>query len=235
MQSTSEIYQALLAEPQTFFETKVLIAGEEYLSDRLVSVRTSGSLFSDDTFSIGGTCSREIEIELIRPGAIPRMAELRPFVRLSNSVEQSEWIPKGVFYIDTRSVDTQSGRMSITGYDAMLKGEQNYITADYQGTWPKTDLETVKEICDRIGVELDDRTETLLTMGVQVQYPGYGDGAYTVREVLGYIGAMYAGNWFISDEGKLYLASMMEFPTETSYLINQRGDALLLGGVRLLV
>lgn len=103
------------------------------------------------------------------------------------------------------------------------------------------DIDVVKEIAERIGAKLvdgsriDPRTVAILTRRYQVQYPGYGDSAYTMREVLGYIGAMYAGNWVTNDVGQLRLIVLGDIPDETHLLIEEHGDYIVIGGVRILV
>jgi hypothetical protein len=53
--------------------------------------------------------------------------------------------------------------------------------------------------------------------------------------VLGYIAAMYAGSFVMSDLGELRLIPINNIPKETRRLIDQSGNAILFGGVRILV
>ena len=62
-------------------ETKVSLAGVDYGESELFSVSTRGGLFSGNTVGIGGCVSREINLSVMPQGDIPRMAEIRPFVR----------------------------------------------------------------------------------------------------------------------------------------------------------
>ena len=170
-----------------------------YAEDKIFYVRTSGGLFAGNTLSFGGCVSREIEMRFYPRGAvIPRMARLSPRVRLTDGTTDSEWLPKGIFYVDTRDYDASSGILTLTGYDAMLKAEETYIQEGDVGTWPKTMPAVVAEIAARMGVEVDSRTRL---NNYDVQLPT----EYTMREVLGFIAAAHAGNWVITDEGKLRL------------------------------
>lgn len=75
--------------------------------------------------------------------------------------------------------------------------------------WPRRDSLVALEIAMRIGVELDSRN--VLDKGYMVQLPAVssdGSESMTLREVLGYVGAMYGGNWVINDEGKLQLVPL---------------------------
>ena len=103
MQQTSKQYQTILENEQHSTELRAVIGGEVYDQDRLVSCSVTGGLFSDGKLSVGGCVSREINLSIWDAGTIPRMAEIRLYVRLVFSEQVSEWIPKGLFYIDTRS------------------------------------------------------------------------------------------------------------------------------------
>lgn len=119
MHTTSALYQRLLRDPHHRKEMRVNIGGEDYLQERIVSLETSGGAF--DQPDIGNCASRQIDLTLRDPGEIPRSAEIRVFVRLALEDEVSEWIPKGVFYISTRRLDTRTGFLELHGFDAMRR------------------------------------------------------------------------------------------------------------------
>jgi hypothetical protein len=56
-----------------------------------------------------------------------------------------------------------------------------------------------------------------------------------MREVLGFIAAMYGGNWVITKEGKLSLITLAGLPEETNYLVTNFGNPITFGGDRILV
>ena len=56
-----------------------------------------------------------------------------------------------------------------------------------------------------------------------------------MRELLQFIGQMYAGNWWINDMDKLMLVGLGDFPAETNYLVTENGDSILIGGYKILV
>ena len=143
--------------------------------------------------------------------------------------EYSEWIPKGTFYIDTRKLDTETGVLTINGYDAMLKGDNEFLQEGDTGEWPRASSVIVGEICELMGVELDERTE--LDDEIKVPYPN----DWTAREILSMVGTAHCGNWTITDAGKLRLVPLWSIPEATHYLVDQYGDPITLGGVRILV
>ena len=229
MIQTSELYQSLLGEPGTRKEVRVVIAGVTYGEDQIVSLSTRADLFAEDTMGIGGAVAKEIDLVLHNPGQIPRMAQMIPSYRLVNGTQASEWIQKGVYYIDTRSQDEVSGTLTIHGYDDMLKAEQTW-EPDQSITFPMTMAAASQEIADLMGVSIDPRT--VLSTAYTVDYPA---NEYTLRDVLRYIAAAHAGNWIITDAGQLRLVTFGEIPPETHYLVEENGDCITFGGDRILV
>lgn len=209
MQHTSDLYKAILKNPNHEKEIKLNIAGVEYGMGDIVSCSTSGGLFSQP--GIGNCTARQIQLEVFPLEEIPRQAKIQIFVRLALGDQISEWIPKGVFFISTRAKNKLTGALTITGYDAMLKAEQTWLTADYAtAIWPMSQSDAVADIASRIGVDVDGRT--VLSSDYPVGYPTGEYGDLTMREVLGYIAVSNAGNWSITDDGKLRLIGYADTP-----------------------
>ena len=110
MQTVSETYTRLWNSAWHRKEHKVVIAGVEYDEEAIDGLPfTSKNLFDAEKPVVGACVGGQIELAVIPMGDIPRMAEIRLYTRLVLEDEVSEWIPKGVFYIDTRKLDTESG------------------------------------------------------------------------------------------------------------------------------
>ena len=232
MQPVSILYRQLLAANAPK-EIQAIINDVVYDQTKIVSASSKAALM-DKAATIGNCVAKELNLVLRNPGEIPRMAEIRMQFRLNNGTQHSEWIPKGTFFIDTR--DEGNGVLSIDAFDQMLKCDQSFTTSGEQGTWPRTDITVVNQICARIGVTLDSRTAAIITAGYTIQYPGFGEGAYTMRELLGFIGSMYAGNWIITEENKLRLLVLGDMPDgSTSLLITEYGEYITMGGFRIRV
>lgn len=232
MQTTSDLYKQILADPDHYKETKLDIAGTEYTEANIVSVETSGGLYT--TPGIGNCAARQIDLEVLPIGAIPRQAQIKVYTRLVLGQQVSEWIPKGEFFISTRLKNKITGSLVITGYDAMLKAESVWLNSDYDTeNWPMSQANAVNDIAYRMGVKVDSRT--VLSTQFPVNYPVDENGDLTMREVLGFIAVSNAGNWIITDEGKLRLVKFGDVPVETNYLVNESGFAITFGGDRILV
>lgn len=217
MQTTSEVYKSIVraanADGRSFaVEVKLEIYssdGNEYVGtygeDVLISGSINGEMFP--SVSVGGAKARQIKVEMLLPSTtIPRMAMLKPYFRISYEGETSEWILKGIYYVDTRHVDIESGILELHGYDAMLKTEQPYCP-DGSGTWPRDMATVVFDICSALGVTLD--VNTYITTDYMCQL----DTTMTMREYLGYIAAAHAGVFAFNDLGKLALLPLYPTPS----------------------
>lgn len=199
---------------------------------KLISVKTALRVFSSDTPSVGDCVSSEIDVSLLQPaGTIPRQARLVPYVRLTDGPQHSEWLQQGVYFIDIRETSGSDSlkKMTLHGYDAMLKAEADYPPSNLQ--WPALDIDVVREIAESMVVSVDDRTVAIMTRGYEIEYPA----DYSQRETLGYIASLYAGCFVMSDLGELRLVQLAGIPPETSYLVTGDGQAITFGGVRIRV
>lgn len=238
MQTTSATYKSLLHNPLAEKEIKAVIAGTTYGHDKIVSARVSGALF--ESFGIGGVAARELDIEIIPQGTIPRQAKIQLYLRMvlrddtGAVAKSSEWLPKGEFFFSTRSTDKATGWMTVTAFDAMLKAEEDWINESYAETnFPMAASAAVADIAQRIGVEVDSRTS--LSTAFTVAYPVGDSGSKTMREVLAEIAVANAGNWIITDAGQLLLVPLNSIPAETNYLVTEYGYAITFGGTRILI
>lgn len=250
MQSTNATYNALFAANAPK-QVRALIYRNTsnyniYGQDKIVSATTRASML-DSSLGIGNCIAKELNLVLRNFSGmptIPRMAKIVMQFRLSDGTTSSSWYPKGTYYIDTRD-ESYEGVLTINAFDPMLKSEQSFTKPGNQGVWPRSDTSVVNTIATAMGVSIDSRTTAIMNKGYQINYPGISldngtpqystDGAMSMRQVLGYIGAMYGGNWVITDENKLRLIVLGDIPVPTNYLITQSNDIITMGGYRILV
>lgn len=229
MQQTSELYKQLLADPRHVKEVRLNVAGIDYSEDQLVELSTTAPLFSDGTLSVGGAVAKEIDVSLFAQGTIPRMAKLIPFVRLRLDDRVSEWIQKGVFYIDTRQTDESSDVTAFHGFDDMLKAEVIW-EPDQDLVFPMSMRAAVLLIAQLMGVEVDNPED--ISDKYQVDYPA---NEWTLRDILRFCAGACGGNFVMTDLGKLRLVKLNQLPAETFYLVDQEGAPITFGGVRIRV
>lgn len=250
MQQTSQLYNSLLAAGAPK-EVRALVyrstnAYNVYGQEKIVSATTRASML-DSSLSIGNCIAKELNLVLRNFAGmptIPRMAKIVMRFRLNDGTQQSEWIPKGTYFIDTRD-ESYEGVLTINAFDPMLKSEQSFTKPGQQGTWPRSDISVVNTIATAMGVSIDSRTTAIMTRNYQINYPGIvldngtpqysQDGAMSMRQILGYIGAMYGGNWIITDENKLRLIVLGDIPKFQALLIDEHGNYITMGGYQIYV
>ena len=161
MNYTSSLYKSIFSGIHRF-EVKVNISGTDYGMNVLTSLNSCRSVFGSGSPRLGLAPAGELSLSLyLDSGAVPRMAEIRPYFRVVNDTRQSEWISKGVYFVDTREADTTTGLLTLRAYDSMLKAEQQYPSVEH--TWPYSDIDTVREIASFLRVGIDAQTTELMT------------------------------------------------------------------------
>lgn len=247
MQVTSQTYKDIFLYHSYFTETCIYVGlsdepvdsdADEFVNSHqdfvcgeedLISIRTSRNTFSEGHPMIGCCTCAEIDLEMFEPSfTIERMAKIEVFIRLvsTDSDDASEWIRKGVFFVDTRSTTENRDDMpvlTIHGYDAMRKSETEY--GDSTLEFPVRAITLVRDIASKMGVELDSRCVSYIDASTQVPYPAQ----YTMREMLGYIASIFAGNWIINEMGQLQFIPLYGLPKETGLLIDRAGERIVFG------
>ncbi|MCI9677998.1 MAG: hypothetical protein HFF77_03350 [Oscillospiraceae bacterium] len=231
-QTTSALWKTLWRTPGTTREYKFDIGGDIYGPDVEVSHSVDSGLY--EQFGIGGAATAKLTISLFA-ASIPRAASIKRYIRLRNGEQVSEWIPKGVFFVNRRS--EEDGYWTVEAFDAMRKAEQPW-EPDQNLDFPLPMPDAASEFARIMGVEIDPRTK--LNPAYTIDYPASDPESdtgdyYSIRQELQWIAAAHAGNWIVTGEGQLLLVPLLSIPEETSYLVTEHGAAITFGGVRLLV
>lgn len=223
-QETSDLWKSLWRMENTSKEYGFSISGTWYGPESEVSHSVENSLY--DTLSIGNAATAKLSLSLYAE-SIPFGAVIKRYVRLVNGEQCSEWIPKGVFITNRRSME--DGLWNIEAFDAMRKAETVW-EPDSSLIFPMAMEKVVEVLAGFMDVKIDPRTN--LNPSYTMDHPG---NTCTFRQILQWIGAAHGGNWIISDKGELLLVPLLSMPEETNYLIDERGDAITFGGDRILV
>lgn len=244
MQTAPYNYNSIYEEGDYDVEYKVVIDGVEFQQNQIWSMKTSRACFSSSTAFVGNAMVGQIDLTISKPDAdFARMACIKPYIRLHSRPRNiySGWVQKGEFYIDTRPADESDTltTLNIQGFDLMRKANQKYpsSTLQWDAAHPSA-YDVVKEIASFLfevrrsqvnsypTTYIDSDTITLLTNTPHiVGFPAQ----YTIAEVLGSIAAMYGSNFIISDTGKIKMARLMDLPTETFYLVTEKGNYITFG------
>lgn len=225
------VYKSILENPLHYAEVKAVISGVEHDMSKIISGSISGGIY--DTPGIGFCTSRELDIEFYPIGEIPRQAKIEIYVRITDGVNTSEWIPKGIYFVSRREKNKVTGVLKITAFDSMLKAEDTFWRNEYKyWNWPASQQKVVDEIAYRMDVTVDIRTAYGST---PVDFPVDEDGDMTMREVLSSIAVSNAANWVITDKGQLRMIPYYDIPAETELLVDERGYYITFGGDRIRV
>lgn len=258
MQTTSALFKQIWQNPNHWSEVKVNINGVDYYENNLMSVSIQSDAFSSNKLTIGAAPIGSCRIELIVDGmtgaglseSIPQGSKIIIYERLHGTVftpvecisgsavcgvavaggtsivrdRESEWLIQGTYYVDYRDAYSTSGVLTLEGLDIMAKADAMYPSS--ASAWPAPDIGALGEIATAMGVNIDVTTLEI----VRGAYPVQAPTNYTMREVLGYIAAMYGGNFVITKDEKLLLLQYTSLPPTTDYLITENGDWLSVGG-----
>lgn len=232
MQETTALYKRLLAEEHSV-EVRLVIGNGSIENgipeSKIFSLRTRHDLFSGGSPTIGCTVAGQIDLEMLYETELPKMAQLSPWIRLvsADGTEQSEWLQKGVYFVDTREITHNNDGLEIIkihGYDALLKAQADY-PSDSAASYPARDTVIAQKIATAMGVTVDERTWSVMTGNYTYGLPV----SYSMQEVLSSLAIPYAGNWIITETGELRLVSFADIPKETRYLVDEVGYVLVFG------
>jgi len=213
MQVRGQTYKDIIAGGEYSFEVRLsVVTSESPLTVRIFGMDELFSMSSDvkafvEEPEIGGVYSATMEFSLLGDGAeIPRMARCTPQFRVTDGTDYSNWLNKGTFYIDSRTVSESPGGITVFNafcYDVMSLANKLYNNSTL--IWPAKDTDILQEICGLLGVIRDVRYGDYIDQGYMLGEP---EGEATIRDYLSYIGVMYGGCWIMSDAGLLQFIPM---------------------------
>lgn len=205
-----------LARGDFRLETKAWIGDKVY--KQITAPKINRSLMSSP-LSVGNCISATLGLSILTDDVLDAKVPIIIKGRLTDGQTVTEWLPFGTFYINQKS--SFKGLWTVSCYDAMLKANQSYLSADDDGTgWPKTMADVVAEVAYRIGVSVDPRTQIQTGDGYTVPLPT----GLTMMQVLGYIGGCHGGNWIITEDNALRLVPLVNAPADVALAAQTSGQ-----------
>lgn len=243
MQTTSSLYKTILADPSHVKIWKAVIENTEYLEDQIVSISISRSLYGNNI--IGGTYSAGMTITLkdVPSEDIPKMARVQIYYCLAHAVnhveESSEWLSKGVFWVNQRRENKIDETIELTCVDGMMFGEQMFYPEEVEITdWNNKTMREVARMCAQkmsystTSMTLEHETDFQNAAPYVITAPPIG---YTVRQVLSAIAISHCGNIIVTENNQLRLVPFYSAPAESNILTTELGSGISFGGVRIVV
>ena len=243
MHSTSTLYDTIksgLYTDRVILEIETVTNGTtEYVEldeSKIYSLKTSGSVFPERQPSIGNFCARELDAVFIPPAnrTIPKRARIRIFTYLDNGTQQSERIPKGVYWIDTREYTFGKTKMMVHGYDAAVKFDADIAETDFE--WPVSPTTLILNLAQSVGVSVSGKSREALDAMVSIIYR-VPFTICTKREMIKYLAAAVGYNAYIDDLGRLsFIPLRIDTAVKTVvYLADENGNPITIGGDRIIV
>ena len=188
MYPASELFQRLIKSPMREFDTKVIINGVEHGSNEVVEWDITETITESESYTIGNAIPAKFELKLYTQSIFPTNAEMKPYIRLIDT----EWIPLGVFYVDSRK-ESEGGIWEFVCYDKLMQANQPWETELYL---PATMFQVVEEICDVLEIQLAPDTSLMFEVPLVTH-------EFTMRQVIGFIAACQGANAKINRNGEL--------------------------------
>ena len=211
-------------DSETYVETRVTIDDTLYPETTAPVINRA---LMQNGLSVGNAVSATCSFTVRTEDAVPRSAEVKVQMRLTNGTTTSEWLPAGTFYISRRARDPVSGLLTLGCYDALLKG--NAVWEPGAGTWPRSMASVAAELAGLLGVSMDGRTAIPTSALYIIQEPSAGT---TIHDVLGTIAQACGGNWIITPANELRLVPVLSAanaPSAASDVVDVFGIVSSLG------
>lgn len=190
-------------------EFYAMIGGTRYEMDQFLSAKAYRAAFS--SLAIGQAASGQLSLSFTPLIPVPKTAKIELFVRLTNQSDiTTAWVKQGTYYIDHRDLDREMNILSVEAFDRMIFAEEKYFSSGtITGTWPRSAPAVVSDICTRLGISLDSRSQISSSLMVTAPVD------LTMRDVLRNIAAAHGGNFIVTSENKLRLLPLEDLPDLT--------------------
>lgn len=152
------------------FNDRYVVDGE-YIKDFDITDVMSG----DETLSLGNTCSKQLRLDMFIPDEFVGLANAKIKVEIGIIVDDDiEYVPMGVYYVDSYNSNDEFKSVSIVAYDGMCKIGTRSDKYKYNGsrsTNVTTPIGIIRDIATTVGVETDitmrkDITDVYSSVGV---------------------------------------------------------------------
>lgn len=194
MYPISDLYKQYLASRSREWLVKVEIDSVEYGASEIVDFTVENSILPADEFTIGTAIVSQLTLRLRTEDDIPANAQVIPYLAMTGSGGDTEWLPLGEFYIDRREL-INDRLWQFTCLDKLVWAAVPYIS---QLTYPASMQDVWDEICSDIGYTYDESVVIDPSYTLPVAPTGF-----TCLQVLGYIAGCNAASVYIDKGGVL--------------------------------
>jgi len=209
MYEISDLFKVYLSQLDRQFETLVFIDDVLYDNTSVIDLTIEDSVIASEDFTLGIVNSAKLSISLKTEDVIVANAKIEPYVRMNGDGGYTEYLPLGVYYVDSRNFQNQVWKF--TCYDRLILTQQEYISAL---TFPETMQNVFDEICTQLSFVVDDS----VTINPTYMFPYNPVELFTIREMLGFIASAHNSSVKMTKDGKLTFVSYSASATSTALI-----------------
>ena len=209
----SDRYKIAIKEPSRLLKSCIIINGNTYGDDKILSINYDENLFLESEFQIGSAIMSCLEVELVNDGIISEFQdgnELEIKIGIEINENEFEFVSLGLFKIE--DIDQNKYSIKIYANDRMINFEKSYEpTLEF----PCTLKDIALDICNKAGVTL--KNDLFLNSNYIIyKKPDMED--LTLRQAIMDVAELAAGYARITRDGQLEIFNL-NTEIKSDYLI----------------
>lgn len=203
MYTISDKFKTYLKSPGREFEAKLVVNDTTtFDKNSIIEFDIEDSIINSDEFALGTIVSSRLDITLRTSSQVPTNAKIQPYIKMNGAQGETEWVPLGVFYVDSRKHENEVWKYVC--FDRLILAQKEYKS---NLVYPIEAQTVFNEICSEIflNVPIDSSTTINITYKIKTKPEGC-----TIRDVLGFLACMCGSCVKMTKEGKLKFISFKE-------------------------
>lgn len=202
------------------FNDNTVIDGE-YIKKIEITDLVSG----DSTLSLGNTCSNQLKLDMFLPDDFVGLGNAKISVELGINVDNNiEYVPMGIFYVDSFKSNSGFKSVSIIAYDAMQKVSELGDTYKCKVSANRVSpIDVINDIAEQAGLAVELSSAEYVNIGAFLDRAVL-NVSVSPRAMLGFMAALLGGNAKIDRNGNVTVRLL----NNTGYNIS--GDIQFMNG-----
>lgn len=202
------------------FNDNTVIDGE-YIKKIEITDLISG----DSTLSLGNTCSNQLKLDMFLPDDFVGLGNAKISVELGINVDNNiEYVPMGIFYVDSFKSNSDFKSVSIIAYDAMQKVSELGDTYKCKVSANRgSPIDVINDIAEQAGLAVELSSAEYVNSGAFLDRAVL-NVSVSPRAMLGFMAALLGGNAKIDRNGNVTVRLL----NNTGYNIS--GDIQFMNG-----
>lgn len=163
-------------------------------------------IFSGDTtLSLGNTCSNQLKLDMFLPDDFIGLGNAKISVELGINIDSNiEYVPMGIFYVDSFKSKSDFKSVIITAYDAMQKvselGDTYKCNISADSVSP---IDVINDIAEQAGLTTELSSDEYVNTSAFLERQAVANVSISPRVMLGYMAALIGGNAKIDRKGNV--------------------------------